>query len=70
MYYWPETIIICENMVLYNLEGCLKTFRSLALQRDFFGQNFSKEANITKKLRNATFEFFSSLPFFLPLSVF
>ena len=40
-------------MVLYNLEGCLKTFRPLARQGDFFGQNFSKEANITKKLRNA-----------------
>ena len=38
-------------MVLYNLEGCLKTFRPLALQRDFFGQNFSKEANITKKTK-------------------
>ena len=57
-------------MVLYNLEGCLKTFRPLARQRDFFGQNFSKEANITKKLRNTTFAFFSSLPFFLQLSVF
>ena len=57
-------------MVLYNLEGYLITFRPLARQRDFFGQNFSKQTNITKKLRNATFEFFSSIPFFLPLSVF
>lgn len=38
-------------MVLYNLGGSLKTFRPLALQRDFFGQNFSKEANITKKTK-------------------
>ena len=57
-------------MVLYNLEGCLITFRPLARQRDFFGQNFSKQANITKKLSNETFAFFSSLPFSLPLSVF
>ena len=32
-------------MVQYNLEGCLKTFRPLARQRDFFGQTNKNNNN-------------------------